>query len=266
MSSLAHLQDAVFQAVFGPGTFAGVPDLVGPSAKFARAVAVHRETCRATLQSALSTSFPTLHATLGAEAFAQLAADYVAQHAPRSAWLEDYGRDFPAFVEQRQAGSPSDIGDIGRIDAAVNFALHADADLAPGPTIHPLSTLGNVAERDLTAVRLIVHPASQLLEASWHAASTWSQIALGEPWPGCDAPRARLDLLASRAGSGVVGEPIPVGPLALLLRLQRGASLGDAFARHGADLGPHLEWLIGRSVFAAWTRSFTPEALENDRR
>jgi len=252
MTTLARVQGTIMAAILAPNPpFAEECGI--DAAAFARAIAIHRETCRAALRTTLSIGFPILRKALGEPAFELAANDYVDRLPPRSAWLEDYGQDFPAFLRMHRPALSDEDEAIGRIDAAVNRALHADPEPEWPADSHPIATLAHCDESFLHSVRLIAHPASQVLAASHRAARRWSALALDERWPAVGRPDDPLHLLVVRTGDGVRVEPITGDRLALLTLLQDGGGLGEAFGRHGAEMASHLAWFLDRSVYSRWT-------------
>ena len=89
-------------------------------------LAVYRGTVLSTLLNALRLSYPAVRLVLGADYFDAVAGDFIRSAPPRSAYLNDYGEKFAAFV----AGLPttatlSYLADLARLEWAVNRALHA---------------------------------------------------------------------------------------------------------------------------------------------
>ncbi|MDR7273212.1 hypothetical protein J2X20_005902 [Pelomonas saccharophila] len=246
MNALAAVQEAVFDAIWRSSSSS---DLKHFDAKFERAIAVHRATCQSALRATLSIAFPATRALLGETDFDAHATVFVLEHPPKSAWLEVYGTSFPEFLKT-QRGSVA--GDVARLDAALNLALHADMTQDVPPGARPLGELANVSDAMLKMVRLVPHPATQLITTSASAANAWREHALGEPWPTPTSALDQVHLLVYRPEDGVTVEPIEAELLALMLQLKRG-SLGDSFRLHGDAVQRHLAWLIQHSVFSAWT-------------
>ena len=76
--------------------------------------------------SALRLAFVAVGHVLGAEFFEAAARMFVAEAPPRSAWLDQYGADFPDFLAQLpQAASVPYVSDLARLEWSVNLVLHA---------------------------------------------------------------------------------------------------------------------------------------------
>lgn len=245
MNALASLQEAVFDAIWRADSQS---DLAYLDRNFRRAVSVHRGTCHGALQAALSIAYPATRDALGAVDFTRLAAAYAAEHPPTSAWLEEYGGGFPEFLERWHG---AEAAGIGRIDLAVNLALHADARHDMHAGVRPLSELAHVSEAMLKKVRLVPHPASRLVRVSAAAANAWREFALGERWPEPAGATDSVHLLVYRSADGVAVERVDGDLASLLTQLQRG-SLGDAFRCHRDAVDRYLARLFQQSVFAAW--------------
>src|SRR5437660_5801224 len=87
---------------------------------------IYRNTFLLTLTRALRLCFPVVQKLVGEEFFEGAAQIFVAEHPPRSAWLDQYGGAFPDFLH---AFSPAEsvpyLSDVARLALAVSGALHA---------------------------------------------------------------------------------------------------------------------------------------------
>ena len=87
---------------------------------------IYRNTFLLTLTRALRLCFPVVQKLVGEEFFEGAAQIFVAEHPPRSAWLDQYGSAFPDFLH---AFSPAEsvpyLSDVARLEWAVSGALHA---------------------------------------------------------------------------------------------------------------------------------------------
>jgi hypothetical protein len=89
-------------------------------------LAVYRGTVHSTLLNALRLSYPAVRLVLGADCFDALAGDFIRRAPPVSAYLNDYGEKFGAFVaEVPTTATLSYLQDLARLEWAVNRALHA---------------------------------------------------------------------------------------------------------------------------------------------
>ncbi len=79
----------------------------------------HRNGIASKLLRVLAESFPTIARMLGADAFLDVAAQFVAQEAPTAPAATFYGDHFPAFLRRLGTNASADyIADIAAIDAA----------------------------------------------------------------------------------------------------------------------------------------------------
>jgi hypothetical protein len=167
------------------------------------AVGIYRNTCLSTLTSALGLSFPAVRRLVGAGFFENAAQEFIRTHPPASAYLNDYGREFPAFLAQfPHATSLAYLADVARLEWAVNCALHA-ADAPP-------LQLAALAELDAALVprlSFVPHPAITVLrlaapaDALWRAVLDEDQAAIAA-W---DATAGAVWLLIERSVQGVQG-------------------------------------------------------------
>src|SRR5437870_1977433 len=61
-------------------------------------LSIYRDTFYGTLTRALRLSFPAIHRLVGVEFFDAVALEFIKAKPPRSAYLDDYGSDFPDFL------------------------------------------------------------------------------------------------------------------------------------------------------------------------
>ncbi|HWA44939.1 MAG TPA: DNA-binding domain-containing protein [Hypericibacter adhaerens] len=208
---------------------------------------IYRNNCLISLTEALRATFPTIERLVGEGFFRTAAAIFVRARPPREARLSRYGAEFPAFLaDYRPAASLVYLPDVGRLEWAINMALHA-ADL---PALAP-ADLAQAAEA-MTPLRL--HPACHLLRSPWPIERIWRANR-----PGADADAdIAIDLeegggplLVYRQGFDLALASITEGEFALLSRFHEGASLeaaaGGALAADPAlDLAAALAGALGR--------------------
>src|SRR6266511_1419278 len=87
---------------------------------------VYRSTFASVLTKALRLSYPAVHRLVGAEFFDGAARIFVHERPPVSAYLDKYGAEFVEFLARfPPAASLAYLGDVARLEWAVNRALHA---------------------------------------------------------------------------------------------------------------------------------------------
>jgi len=107
---------------------------VGESTAVTTRLAIYRGTAHSTLLNALRLSYPAVRFVLGTDYFDAVAADFIRSEPPTSAYLNDYGERFGAFVAELPATATlSYLQDLARLEWAVNRALHAPAVAAMDP-------------------------------------------------------------------------------------------------------------------------------------
>ncbi|HTP38428.1 MAG TPA: DNA-binding domain-containing protein [Steroidobacteraceae bacterium] len=135
-------------------------------------LSIYRNTCFSTLVSALRLSFPAVQRLVGDEFFEGAARQFIAAQPPTSAYLNEYGARFPAFLRgfAPAAGLPY-LGDVAELEWAVNRALHAED--AAGIGLAQLTGLGEAA---LPHLRFVPHPALTLLQLATPADVIWNAV------------------------------------------------------------------------------------------
>jgi len=198
-------------------------------------LSIYRNTFVIGVTKALRLSYPAVHRLVGAEFFEGTAGRFITQQPPRTAYLDQYGADFPEFLRNFQpAASLVYLADVARLEWAVNRAIHA-ADVAP----LALARLAALAPEDQARVRFVPHPSIALVHAGYPADVIWRGVLGGD-----DAALAAVDLDA--------------GPVRLLVeRRDAGAEvsrLDDAAWRFAAAL------CDGRPLAAVFAGAADPRA------
>lgn len=172
MPGLAELQ-ALFQRAVVDGDET-VTSLFKPPPRDTPGIrlGVYRNAYTLRLVEFLENDFEKLHIFMGAEAFAQMARDYVLSHPsdhPNARW---YSSRLATFLkeDERYRGTAV-LGDLAALELAVNDAFDApDADII---TINELAALP--PER-FAAARFIAHPSLRRLGNTTNAAELWPQL------------------------------------------------------------------------------------------
>src|SRR5262245_47293989 len=148
---------------------------------------IYRNTFVTGVAKALRLSYPAIHRLVGNEFFEGAAVLFIAQHPPRAAYLDDYGADFPQFLRGFQpAASLEYLGDVARLEWAVNRAIHA-ADVEP----LDFKRLEALAPEDQVRVCFVPHPSIGLLCADYPVDVIWQAVLHGD-----DSALAGVDLKA----------------------------------------------------------------------
>jgi hypothetical protein len=162
---------------------------------------IYRNTFIVGVTKALRLSFPAVHRLVGDDFFAAAADLFIAANPPRAAYLDEYGADFPEFLEQfPPAATLAYLPDVARLEWAVSRAIHA-SDREP----LALSELAALAPQDQGRVRFAPDPSIGLLRVSypvdviWRAVLDCNDTALAA----LDLHPAPVHLLVQRLATGV---------------------------------------------------------------
>ncbi|MCG5071929.1 DNA-binding domain-containing protein [Paraburkholderia tagetis] len=182
-------------------------------------LSIYRNTASGVLANALRLAFPAVRRLVGDEFFEGAAHLFCSAEPPQSAWLDEYGAAFPAFLARMpQMAAMSYVADVARLEWQVNGVLHAP-DIAP----LDLARLAQLDEAALGTLRLAPHPAARLLRCESPADRVWRAVLEQD-----DAALHSIDLSD--------------GPVHLLV--QRVAEGVDTLRLNEG------EWRIGRALFA----------------
>jgi len=154
-------------------------------------LAIHRNTFVASLTKVLRLTYPAVDRLVGSEFFDGAARAFVRERPPRSAWLDDYGADFPDFLAAfAPAASLPYLADVARLESAVSRALHAADARAVD-----LARLAAIDEADHGRIRFTPQPSVSLLRANSPVDTLWRAVIEQD-----DAALAGLDLAAGPVG------------------------------------------------------------------
>jgi hypothetical protein len=146
---------------------------------------IYRNTSVSVMTTALRLVFPAVRQLVG-EAFFEGASQWFAAEAPpRSAWLDEYGADFPAFLAQwPHAASVPYLAEVARLEWQVNLVLHA-----PETPPLELARLAALSEPQLAQTRLVPCPDIRLLRCEFPVDAIWRAVLEGD-----DRAMASIDL------------------------------------------------------------------------
>lgn len=187
MPTLLELQRAMYHGIVerddGPASAYILADGLAPEAR----INVYRNTFVGCLTTALRLSFPAIHRLVGATFFESAARIFIDENPPRSAYLDEYGGDFPPFLERfPPAASLPYLSGVARLEWAVSRALHA-----PDVDALDVSRLSTLEPEDHDRVVFIFHPSVGLVEADHLADDIWRAVLAQD-----DAAMAAVDLNA----------------------------------------------------------------------
>jgi hypothetical protein len=207
---------------------------------------IYRNTFLTGVTRALRLSYPAVHRLVGDEFFAGAAAQFIMQHPPQAACLDQYGADFPQFLKCFEpAASVEYLADVARLEWAVNRAIHA-LDMAP----LDLARLAALPPEDQSRVSFVPHPSIGLLRTDYPVEAIWRGVLGGD-----DAALAAVDLtsgpaflLVERRVAGVEVSRLDPDAWRFAVALCEGHALSDVFAacpssERGTAEARHEVWL-----------------------
>jgi hypothetical protein len=221
-------------------------------------LAVHQNNVVAGLVNGLATRFPVVQQLVGEEFFRAMAAVFVRQAPPSDPVLTLYGGGFADFISSFQpANGVPYLSDMARLEFARTLSLHA-ADALPVDGLaagHVLSSLRH-DEKALHQLRLICHPAVQVVRSQFAVVSLWSAHQQGAEslWADLDldCPEAAVLL---RSEWQVLMLPVSLGVAVFVESLLDSRPLSVAanlayLADASFDLAPALQHLVAHGAIA----------------
>jgi hypothetical protein len=243
-----------FTAAFAPGLtdpgYTTPADVVGPHGKAAiKRYNVYRNNVTVSLIDALAATYPAVQRITGAEFFRAVARLHVRATPPTSPLLFEYGRDFPAFIENYEHAQDMPwLADTARIERAWLDAYHA----ADAPPLSP-DVLAAVPPDRLGDVAFTAHPAACVMRSAYPAVSIFAMNRVeGRITP--LRSNAAEDALITRPDLEVAVRLLPPGGADFLKTLIDGETLGAAAATAIAetasfDLPVNIAGMIEAGVF-----------------
>ncbi len=247
-STLAELQRAVRENLRGAGGDAEawiVADGLAPVAR----LSIYRNTATGVLVNAIRLAFPAVQRLVGAECFEGAVRRFIDASPPDSAWLDEYGATFPAFLAQLpETASVPYLAGVAYLEWQVNSVLHAPAL----PTLD-LPRLALLDDDALGALRLCPHPAVRLAHFAFPADAIWRAV-LEQDAPAMHSIRlddGPVHLLVQRTAEGVEVLRLGDGEYRIAAALFAGEAIRDALSvALSTDGYALLALLLGRACFA----------------
>lgn len=185
MPTLLELQRAIAQSMLHRQDGGLSAHIIADGLDSGSRLDIYRNTSTSALATALTLSFPAVRYLVGTEFFEGAAHLFAAKAPPRSALLDEYGADFPAFLAQLpQAASLPYLADVARLEWQVNIVLHA-ADAQP----FEITRLAQLDEAELAHWRFAPHPAAKLFRCVFPADAIWHAVLERD-----DSAMAAIDL------------------------------------------------------------------------
>jgi hypothetical protein len=224
--------------------------LAGPAGRGAvRRYNVYRNNVTVSLIAALASIYPAVQRITGADFFRTMARFHIRATPPTSPLLFEYGRDFPAFIEQYKHAQPMPwLADVARIERAWLDAYHAE-DAAPLPA----ELLGSFPPERLGELVFTAHPATRIVRSAFSAVTIFAANRGEAPEVRIDASVAE-DALITRPDADVVVRHLPDGGAVFLSTLMSGHPLGEAAtaalqASPAFDIASNIAGMIEAGAF-----------------
>jgi hypothetical protein len=225
MPTLLETQRAV-RASLVDGDRAAAAMLVEPG--HADRLDIYRNTFMIGVTKALRLTYPAVHRLVGADFFDGAAAQFIAQHSPRTAYLDDYGGAYPDFLRSfPPAASLPYLADVARLEWAVGRAIHA-AGAAP----LDLARLAALSDEERARVAFVPHPAVGLLFLDYPADAIWRGVLDGDDGAlaAVDLDAGPVHLLVERRDTGVEVSRLDEAAWCFAAALSDGWSVDEALA------------------------------------
>jgi Putative DNA-binding domain len=224
--------------------------VAGPAGKCAvKRYNVYRNNVTVSLIDALAAIYPAVQRITGVDFFRAMARFHVRATPPTSPLLFEYGRDFPALIEQYEHARPMPwLADTARIERAWLDAYHA-ADAEP---LSP-AALALVLPERLGELLFTAHPATRIVRSHFSAVTIFASNRAQEPVGRIDVSTPE-DALITRPDLDVVVRHLPAGGAAFLTSLMAGQSLCEAAALAAEsfpsfDLAANIAGMIQAGAF-----------------
>ena len=187
MPTLLELQNAVGRAIVAREDDEAAAHIIADHLAPGARLDIYRNTFIGSLATALRLAYPAIHRLVGVEFFEGAVQIFVGDHPPRSAYLDDYGAEFPDFLAHfKPAASLAYLSDVARLEWAVNRALHA-----PDTKALEVTRLTAVDAVDHGRIRFTPHPAVSLIRADSPVDTIWRAVLEQD-----NAALAAIDLAA----------------------------------------------------------------------
>lgn len=189
-ATLRAQQRLLSAAIADPGAATGI--LAAPPGGGAPRIGLYRHAYRVRLTEALAENYPVLRHVLGDEAFADLAAGYIAARPSPHRSIRWFGDDLAGWLDGGATALPHPaLADLARMEWALGTAFDG-ADAEPLRVADLLA----VPPDDWAALAFVPHPTVRLVALRWAVEPLWSRLT-ADSEAATEAPEARAHHLAA---------------------------------------------------------------------
>ena len=199
MPTLLEVQQAMHCSLVAGDDASMTVFLADPAA--ADRLNIYRNTFILSLTKALNLCYPVVKRLVGEDFFEGAAQQFVTRHPPQTAYLNQFGGDFPEYLRHfPSASSLPYLADVATLEWAVNGALHA-VDAKP----LDLQQLASLSPDDQCRLRFVAHPSIRLLRLDHPADIIWRAILADDDRElgAIELDAGPAHLLVDRRASGV---------------------------------------------------------------
>lgn len=169
---LFELQQSFARAIQDVGQVPALLPGLRPHAELRDRLAIYRGNYAALTLRALESAYPVLRCLVGEEFFAQMAKAFALQYPSESGDMHRFGAALAHFLAEAELDPKyAYFVDVARLEWQVHRAYFA-ANAAALSLTDLISKAGEM-ERELTAVRPVLHPACQLFRSESGAIDVW---------------------------------------------------------------------------------------------
>jgi hypothetical protein len=237
--TLRELQKVVGESILMGDPSAATDHIVDDAIPAAERLCIYRNTFIGTLIGALRLTYPAVERLVGPDFFEGSASSFIDRHPPKTAYLNEYGAEFGAFLADfPPAASLPYLRDV----AALEWAVSCAACAPDVPVLDPAS-LAHLDEADHGRLRFITHPSVTLLEIHHPADLIWRAVLDRDDdvLAALHLELKPLWLLVHRGAEGVVVRRLTVEEGRFTAALCAGQALAEAMP---SDAPPDLVALL----------------------
>jgi len=242
-----------------------VEDAVLPSASLSAAerMAIYAEMYWLRTREALAEDYPSVHALLGDAEFDRFVREYLTRFPSTSFTLDHTGSSVPELFDQSASfAGAALLGDVARLERAVNLAFHAE----PADALAPVA-ISQVPVEQWPELGFRLAPSVSLLALDYPANAIVSAVHDEQPLPALE--REPGWVLVWRRDFVVWRQALTRAQFAVLEALGRGRTMGEAVSAAEEVWTGAADELEGELFgwFAEWLREglFTAIALPQER-